>query len=80
MKEMATIRDIAKITGFSITTVSRVINGHPYVDEQKRAAILAVMEELDYKPNKIAQKLSSGKPIILESSYRLSITPSLTEF
>jgi len=61
MKEMATIRDIAKITGFSITTVSRVINGHPYVDEQKRAAILAVMEELDYKPNKIAQKLSSGK-------------------
>lgn len=25
MKEMATIRDIAKITGFSITTVSRVI-------------------------------------------------------
>ena len=34
MKEMATIRDIAKITGFSITTVSRVINGHPYVDEQ----------------------------------------------
>ncbi len=58
---MATIRDIAKITGFSVTTVSRVINGHPYVDEQKRAAILAVMEELDYKPNKIAQKLSSGK-------------------
>ena len=57
-----------------------MINGHPYVDEQKRAAILAVMEELDYKPNKIAQNLARGKPIILESSYRLSITPSLMEF
>ena len=32
---MATIRDIARMTGYSITTVSRVINGHPYVEEQK---------------------------------------------
>lgn len=58
---MATIRDIARMTGYSITTVSRVINGHPYVEEQKRQTILAMMKELNYKPNKIAQKLSSGK-------------------
>ena len=65
---MATIRDIAKITGFSITTVSRVINGHPYVDEQKRAAILAVMEELDYKPNKICLLYTSPSPRDLSTS------------
>lgn len=58
---MATIRDIARMTGYSITTVSRVINGHPYLEEQKRQTILAMMKELNYKPNKIAQKLSSGK-------------------
>lgn len=58
---MATIRDIARMTGYSITTVSRVINGHPYVEEQKRQTILAMMKEMNYKPNKIAQKLSSGK-------------------
>ena len=58
---MATIRDIARMTGYSITTVSRVINGHPYVEEQKRQTILAMMKELNYKPNKIAQKLRSGK-------------------
>lgn len=58
---MATIRDIARMTGYSITTVSRIINGHPYVEEQKRQTILAMMKELNYKPNKIAQKLSSGK-------------------
>lgn len=60
---MATIRDIARMTGYSITTVSRVINGHPYVEEQKRQTILAMMKELNYKPNKIAQKLSSGKTL-----------------
>ena len=32
---MATIRDIARMTGYSITTVSRVINGHPYVGRTK---------------------------------------------
>ena len=44
---MATIRDIAKLTGYSITTISRVINHHPYVAKEKRDEILAVMKELD---------------------------------
>lgn len=58
---MATIRDIAKLTGYSITTISRVINHHPYVDEEKRKKVLAVMAELNYIPNKTAQNLSFGK-------------------
>ncbi len=32
---VANIRDIAKLTGYSVSTISRVINGHPYVDEEK---------------------------------------------
>lgn len=58
---MTTIRDIAKITGYSVSMVSRVINQHPYVDEAKRQEILAVMDELQYVPNRIAQNLSHGK-------------------
>lgn len=58
---MATIRDIAKITGHSVTTVSRVINKHPYVSERKRREILEVMAELNYVPNRTAQNLSNGK-------------------
>lgn len=58
---MANIRDIAKITGYSVTTISRVINHHPYVDEKKRQKVLEVMEELDYVPNRTAQNLSHGK-------------------
>lgn len=58
---MANIRDIAKKTGYSVATISRVINNHPYVDEQKRQEILAVMKELNYVPNHTARNLSYGK-------------------
>lgn len=37
---MANIREIAEAAGVSITTVSRVLNGHPYVKEEKRQKFL----------------------------------------
>ena len=58
---MANIRDIAKITGYSVSTISRVINNHPYVDDKKRAKVLEVMAELNYVPNRSAQNLSYGR-------------------
>ena len=58
---MANIRDIAKLSGYSVTTVSRVLNNHPYVSEEKRAKILKIMHELDYIPNAKARDLSKGK-------------------
>ncbi|WP_265458358.1 LacI family DNA-binding transcriptional regulator [Enterococcus sp. HY326] len=58
---MANIRDIAKLTGYSVATISRVINNNPYVDEKKRQEILKVMAEVNYIPNRTAQVLSSGK-------------------
>lgn len=58
---MANIRDIARLTGYSVSTVSRVINNNPYVSEEKRRKILAVMEEVNYIPNYTARALSVGK-------------------
>ncbi len=58
---MANIRDIAKKTGYSVSTISRVINEYPYIKEEKRQKVLAVMKELNYIPNKTAQNLSHGK-------------------
>lgn len=55
------IKDIAKITGFSISTISRVINDYPYVDEEKRKQVLAVMKDLNFVPNRTAKNLNSGK-------------------
>lgn len=57
---MANIRDIAKLSGYSVATVSRVINNHPYVSEEKRKHIQKIMQELDYIPNAKARDLSIG--------------------
>ncbi|OIJ14891.1 LacI family transcriptional regulator [Anaerobacillus arseniciselenatis] len=54
---MATISDVAKLSGLSKTTVSRVINNHPYVSDKKRERVLKAMKELGYIPNPSARRL-----------------------
>jgi len=54
-----TIYDIAKLAGVSTTTVSRVINNSGYVSKEKRDLVLSVIEEKKYKPNAVAQSLST---------------------
>lgn len=54
-----TIYDIAKLAGVSTTTVSRVINNNGYVSKEKRELVLKVIEENKYKPNAMAQGLST---------------------
>ncbi|MCM3028221.1 LacI family transcriptional regulator [Bacillus safensis] len=56
---MCTIYEIAKRCGVSTTTVSRVLNHHPYVSEEKRQLILQVMEEMEYTPSSAARTLRS---------------------
>jgi LacI family transcriptional regulator len=46
---MTTIRDIAKASGFSIATVSRVLNGSDKVTEETRNKILRVIKEMEYR-------------------------------
>lgn len=52
-----TIKDIAKITGFSTQTVSRVVNKDPKVKESTKAIILEAISKFDYKPNFYAKAL-----------------------
>lgn len=54
------IRDIARKSGVSIATVSRVLNGSPHVRETTRQRILAVMAEEGYTPNAFARGLGLG--------------------
>ncbi|MGL4670655.1 LacI family DNA-binding transcriptional regulator [Cetobacterium sp.] len=58
---MATIKDVAKLAGLSITTVSRYLNNHPYITEEKRESIQRAMKELDYVPSSVATTLRSNK-------------------
>lgn len=58
---MVTIRDIAKKTGYSISTVSHALNNRPRVSKETREEILKVARELNYIPNSKAISLSTGK-------------------
>lgn len=61
MGKKATIKDVAKLAGSSITTVSRVINKADYpVSQALKERILRAAEELNYKPNIFGQMLKSG--------------------
>ncbi len=58
---MTNIKDLAKMAGVSVTTVSRVLNNHPYVSEEKRNAVLEVIKVNNYHKNINAVHLSKGK-------------------
>lgn len=58
---MASIRDIAKRTGLSISTISRYINTSGYVSKESSELIQQVIDELDYTPNRNAQAIFNKK-------------------
>jgi DNA-binding LacI/PurR family transcriptional regulator len=58
---MSTLDEIAKLSGFSKATVSRVLNDSPHVSKETREKILAIMKEADYVPNRNAISLSKGQ-------------------
>jgi LacI family transcriptional regulator len=55
---MATIKDVAKVAGVSIATVSRVIHNGGKVGDACRARVKKVIQELDYRPNSNASGLA----------------------
>ncbi|MEI7374737.1 HTH-type transcriptional regulator GalR [Dickeya chrysanthemi] len=55
---MATIKDVARLAGVSVATVSRVINDSPKASEQARSAVLQAMQQLQYHPNANARALA----------------------
>ncbi|MBR3357213.1 MAG: LacI family DNA-binding transcriptional regulator [Solobacterium sp.] len=54
---MATIKDIAKLSGYSIGTVSRVLNDRPDVSEAARQKIREIIERENFQPNMNAKHL-----------------------
>lgn len=61
VNDMPTIKDIAGLTGFSITTVSRALNGYDDVNEQTKEKIEAAARKIGYVPNILAQNLVMKK-------------------
>lgn len=56
-----TIKDISAQTGYSVGTVSRVLNGQPNVSEKARKAVLAAARESGFQLNANAKQLKQQR-------------------
>ena len=57
----ATSGDVAKASGVSIMTVSRVFSGKTNVDEKTRAKVMKAARKIGYRPNLIARSLALSR-------------------
>lgn len=82
-----TMKDIAKVTGVSTATVSRVLNGNYPVNVDTKKKILKAMEELSYEPNLVAKNLRSKKSNLvaiivadIKNPYYVSIAKEIDDY
>lgn len=86
-----TIYDVAKKSGVSIATVSRVINNPSSVKEEKKLKVLEVMEELNFEPNQFGRGLvkqtsgivgvyfPTGSGYVYDGSYNIEILKGIDD-
>jgi LacI family transcriptional regulator len=60
-RDQPTIKEVAALAGVSIKTVSRVLNGEPYVSEEVQNRVHGAISILAYAPNEAAVQLRRGK-------------------
>lgn len=56
-----TISDVAKLAGVSKSTVSHVLNDTRFVESETKARVLRAIAQLNFRPSKIAQSLTTNK-------------------
>jgi LacI family transcriptional regulator len=62
---MATIKDVARLAGVSVASVSRVLNNGPKVSKKTIEKVSKVMKDLNYTPNANARALVTQKSTTL---------------
>ena len=71
---MASIKDVAQRAGVSTATVSRMMANKGYISEETRERVQAAIDELDYRPNRVAQRLREAGLAFSPLSSRISRT------
>lgn len=61
MSQRVTLKDVAQYAGVSITTVSNVVRGWPFVSERTRRKVQLAVAELGYSPHPVARSLRTGQ-------------------
>lgn len=59
------IYEVARRAGVSITTVSHVFSGQRPVSQKTKDLVLAVADEINYRPHRMAQGLATGRSMII---------------
>ncbi len=75
-----TITDVARESGFSAMTVSRVVNDDPRVRANTRKAILRAIDKLGYAPNQAARMLAGSGPIRIGLPFSNPSAAYMSEF
>lgn len=79
---MVTLKELARMCGVSISTVSNIINGKPKVSEETKQRVLDAIKQTGYQPNYFAQGMRKQKTrtigIIVEELIQFS-TPPIVE-
>lgn len=65
MKKLATINDVAKESGVSITTVSRVLNNNYPVKQETKDRVEKAIKKLNFRPNQMARSLINKKTFVI---------------
>ncbi|MBB5534504.1 LacI family transcriptional regulator [Rhizobium giardinii] len=60
-----TLRTIADITGFAVTTVSRALSNAPQISLDTRKRVHEVAAEIGYLPDRAAQRLKTGRTNVI---------------
>jgi LacI family transcriptional regulator len=60
-----TLEDIARLSGVSRATVSRVINDDIHVSEETRTKVLEVIQSINFQPNQAARSLAAGRTRVI---------------
>jgi LacI family transcriptional regulator len=74
-----TLEDIARMSGVSRSTVSRVINGDPNVNEQTRSKVQDVIQSVNFQPNLAARSLAAGRTHVLGLVIPTQVTSIFTD-
>lgn len=59
-RAVATLRDVSRLAGVGMSTVSRVLRNHGSFSDETRGRVVAAVEALGYVPNRIAGSLASA--------------------
>ncbi|MCU0476795.1 MAG: LacI family transcriptional regulator [Anaerolineae bacterium] len=85
-KNAVTIIDVARESGVSYSTVSRVLSGFEYVSDDTRERVLAVAKRLGYVANLQARSLAGGRSNVvgvlvpgLDNGYIIEVTRGIDE-